>query len=263
MTQTAYSKAPMSKPKTPQKSSPVPDCDQRIYRLKLTLNDTNPPVWRRLEVFAGIAMDSLASAIDGVFGWSGEHMGVFKIKGRTIGDAEGWSVAELKPSPLEDFLSRIKAIKTGSLDQFELLRRSADLFSTHDLTKDKANTNESDADREPCDVPTLGDLVPHVRTKFTYTYDLGDDWKHLIEVEKILPSDPGGRYPRCADGARANPIEDCGGPWGFAQLVQAAGDPNHERFAELEEWGLKKWDPEKFSLDQANRQLAKIFRLKA
>jgi Plasmid pRiA4b ORF-3-like protein len=109
-------------------------------------------------------------------------------------------------------------------------------------------------------VPVLSHLVTRARTKFTFTYDFGDDWKHLIEVEKIGPAEPGVHYPRCTDGARANPIEDCGGAWDLAELVAAAGNPQHPRFPDLEEWGLEKWDPAQFSVEEANRELAKAFR---
>jgi hypothetical protein len=63
-------------------------------------------------------------------------------------------------------------------------------------------------------------------------------------------------------GARANPIEDCGGLWGYNSLVEAAGNPDHERYADLEEWGMEKWDPEKFSVEEADRKLARVFRRK-
>jgi hypothetical protein len=131
-----------------------------------------------------------------------------------------------------------------------------------ELIAAKFRAKEAAAEQDDGGVPTLSDLVPRVRTKFAYTYDFGDDWMHLIEVEKIAPAEPGVRFPRCTDGARGNPIEDCGGPWGFAELVEAAGNPKHERFADLAEWGLEKWDPAKFSIEQADRKLARIFRLR-
>src|SRR5439155_25017414 len=62
---------PMSKQKSSPGSPEIDPRDLRIYRLKITLGDTDPPIWRRLEVYAGMEMDNLATALDTVFGWSG------------------------------------------------------------------------------------------------------------------------------------------------------------------------------------------------
>lgn len=35
-----------------------------------------------------------------------------------------------------------------------------------------------------------------------YWYDFGDDWKHTVILEKILPAENGVGYPRCVAGAR-------------------------------------------------------------
>lgn len=247
----------MSKQKTSRDSGEIDPRDLRIYRLKITLGDTDPPIWRRLDVYAGIEMDSLATALDTVFGWSGEHLGEFDVKGRTIGDDGGWSLDD--PHRLEDEFQQLRKVLKGRASEEEKRKQGMSLL---DNISSKLQAAEDSAEPDEADVHTLSDLVPRVRTKFTYTYDFGDDWKHLIEVEKIAPTEPGVRYPRCTDGARANPIEDCGGPWGFAELVEAAGHPKHERFADLKEWGLAKWDPAKFSVEPANRALVRLFRLK-
>lgn len=44
------------------------------------------------------------------------------------------------------------------------------------------------------------------------------------------------------------PPEDCGGPWGYAELLKAIKDPKHERHAELTEWIGDNFDP---AADQA------------
>src|SRR5712671_3053157 len=44
------------------------------------------------------------------------------------------------------------------------------------------------------------------------------------------------RYPRCIAGKRACPPEDCGGPWDYAEFLEAIRDPKHERHEELPEW---------------------------
>ena len=44
-----------------------------------------------------------------------------------------------------------------------------------------------------------------------YTYDFGDDWRHKIILEKILPKVAGERYPRCIEAVQIAPEEDSRG----------------------------------------------------
>ncbi|WP_433351991.1 plasmid pRiA4b ORF-3 family protein [Microtetraspora malaysiensis] len=62
---------------------------------------------------------------------------------------------------------------------------------------------ENCGDEELC---RLNRALPAPRTKLTYTYDLGDCWRHEIVLEKIL--DPELDVPICVDGHGDNPIED-------------------------------------------------------
>jgi hypothetical protein len=59
-----------------------------------------------------------------------------------------------------------------------------------------------------------------------YLYDFGDDWSHTVVLEDILPREKGTKYPRCIDGARACPPEDCGGVPGYLECCEALFDPN-------------------------------------
>jgi len=61
----------------------------------------------------------------------------------------------------------------------------------------------------------LAQVAAVERAKVVYSYDFGDDWRHDIVVEKIIPAEPGVAYPRCTGGRRAAPPEDCGGIWAF------------------------------------------------
>jgi hypothetical protein len=72
---------------------------------------------------------------------------------------------------------------------------------------------------------TLEQVAPDVKSKIRYTYDFGDGWDHDIVVEQIGPRDPAVDYPRCTGGKRAGPPDDCGGVWGYADLVRIVGDP--------------------------------------
>jgi hypothetical protein len=91
--------------------------------------------------------------------------------------------------------------------------------------------------------------------KLTYVYDMGDTWEHVIAIEKALPVEAGGHYPRCIAGKRACPPEDCGGPWGYGDFLDAIQDPEHERHEELLEWIGGEFDPEAFDIETVNKKL--------
>ncbi len=57
--------------------------------------------------------------------------------------------------------------------------------------------------------------------RFVYEYDMGDCWQHDLRLEQVLPLDPKRQYPVCTDGDGDCPPEDCGGPWGYRNLIAA------------------------------------------
>ena len=72
--------------------------------------------------------------------------------------------------------------------------------------------------------------------RINYAYDFGDGWEHDIVLERRLNPDPGERIPTCLAGKGACPPEDCGGPWGYADLKEALADPRHEDHEDMLEW---------------------------
>lgn len=84
--------------------------------------------------------------------------------------------------------------------------------------------------------------------KADYIYDFGDDWNHDVRLEKILPRDPKVKYPVCTGGKRACPPEDCGGVWGYEELLEIIMDSGHERHDEMMEWLDGDFDPEHFDI---------------
>ena len=103
----------------------------------------------------------------------------------------------------------------------------------------------------------LGQVVPGPGSALAYEYDFGDGWEHALVVEAVLPPEPGVRYPVCVGGKRACPPEDCGGPWGYGELLAAIGDPEHPAHADRLAWLGGPFDSEAFDVADANRRLAK------
>jgi hypothetical protein len=81
---------------------------------------------------------------------------------------------------------------------------------------------------------------------FVYEYDFGDSWEHDVVVEKLLQPEPGVQYPRCIDGARACPPEDCGGVGGYEELLAILARPKSKRYREMMEWLGGPFDSEAF-----------------
>ncbi len=84
------------------------------------------------------------------------------------------------------------------------------------------------------------------KDKASYEYDFGDGWEHEIVLEKILPAVTGNKYPQCIAGERACPPEDCGGVWGYENLLTIIKNPKHEEYEDRIEWLGSEFDPEKF-----------------
>jgi hypothetical protein len=79
-----------------------------------------------------------------------------------------------------------------------------------------------------------------------YTYDFGDEWEHIVKLEKILPREAKKKYPVCVAGKRACPPEDCGGVWGYGDFLKVLKDPDNEEYEDMLNWVGGKFDPEHF-----------------
>ncbi len=117
---------------------------------------------------------------------------------------------------------------------------------------------ESDAMNES--TVRLSRVLGEVRAKAIYNYDFGDDWQHAITVEKILPPAAGQAYPVCVAGKLHGPPEDCGGVYGFYNLLGILADPEHDEYEEMQDWLGDEFDAEAFSLDEINSRLAYLQR---
>ncbi len=106
----------------------------------------------------------------------------------------------------------------------------------------------------------LSQLLKKEKDTLIYEYDFGDSWEHKILLEKVLPFDTKTALPVCIKGKRACPPEDCGGIWGYEELLQTISDPNHPDHDDMLEWLGGEFDPEEFDLEEINEELAEYGR---
>ncbi len=176
---------------------------ETIHRLKVTLHDVVPPVWRRIEVPSSMTLGELSPVLEASMGWEGYHLHLFDIDGVTYG----------MPDP-----------------EWEIEDRDESRFR-------------------------LGDVLPAAGRSMRWDYDFGDGWEHTVEVEAVVPVERGVTYPRCIAGERACPPEDCGGPWGYAELLEALANPDHPDHERLREWAPLGFDPARFDLEETDRAM--------
>ena len=102
---------------------------------------------------------------------------------------------------------------------------------------------------------TLRSVLSGPKSTIRYEYDMGDSWDHQILLEKVVEAD---RHclAFCLDGARACPPEDCGGPWGYENLLATLKDPKDPEHESMLEWVGGEFDAEAFDIEEVNGQLA-------
>jgi len=199
----------MATAKKRQRASAAP---APTYHLKITLEGTKPPIWRRLQVPGNASLGWLHAVIQVAMGWTNSHLHRFNVGTRQYSDL------------------------SFDLDEYEESPRTLDENAV-----------------------TLLDIAPRAKTAFTYSYDFGDSWGHRITVEKILDPDPSAaRLVQCLDGKRSCPPEDCGGVWGYADLLKVIRNPKHEEYESMMEWLGSGFDPEAFDRERINKHLRKV-----
>jgi hypothetical protein len=106
---------------------------------------------------------------------------------------------------------------------------------------------------------SISDYFSSQNPSAEYTYDFGDDWRHTIKLEDIIPRSPGVRYPVCSAGARHCPPEDVGGPFGYGEFLRAIRNPKHPEHNSYLEWvggffDATAFDPARVRFDNPGRR---------
>ncbi len=189
----------------------VPGDTRMVFRLKVTLQGSKPPIWRRMLVAGGASLHELHHVLQGAMGWTDTHLYEFEVRGARFTDPDA-SGEGLEPGE-------------------------------HDSRKVR-----------------LGELGLGAGQWFRYRYDFGDDWAHRIEIERVAPPEPGQKVPACLGGARSCPPEDCGGIFGYQEMLGALRDPSHAEHGTWKEWSGGKFDPEAFDAAETDRLLGRMVR---
>src|SRR5579862_1966844 len=192
--------------------------------LKITLLDSEPKIWRRVEVHSGLTLHELHYVIQCVFEWHNSHLYHFlappggKVTGRAMADAQRYHVLPSDP-----------AFDDDNLDD-----RRADEF-------------------------IVGQVINRDQKQIIYEYDFGDSWDHLVKVEKRTQGGDQDFVPVCLAGEQAGPPEDTGGIYGYYQWIDSLRNEADESHEDAVEFLGKDFDPTRFDLEEVNARLKAAF----
>lgn len=207
----------------------------KAYKIKITLKNSNPLVWRVVIVPAGITFKRLHDVIQFSMGWRNYHLYDFNIKEenlRITGDEE--AITEY------NFYSKIKL--TEANDPYGYVRKMLEIKPklSSEVEIDKYLTQYSNIE---------------------YIYDFGDYWKHNIISEEIV-KDYEYDHPICIDGEGACPPEDVGGIIGYEEFLEIMRDKRHPEYKKIKEWASNNYYKETFDINDVNMFMSDILKLK-
>ncbi|MES3154920.1 plasmid pRiA4b ORF-3 family protein [Sphingomonas faeni] len=180
---------------------------ETIARLRISLNDIEPEIWRSVEIPVTASLKMLHDVIQAAMGWQDYHLWHFEAGDRRYG----------VPNP---------------------------------EWPDRNLTNARNV--------KLGSLIDLGVRQLTYTYDMGDDWRHTVVVDAVGPAEPDIKYPRFVAGERGCPPEDVGGFPGFELFLDAMSDPAHGEHQQLRQWYGGPFDPDDIDELAIKRAVAAI-----
>ena len=64
----------------------MPNQSNQIYQIKVTLDNTHPPVWRRIQVSGNTTLLKLHDILQIVMGWDDHHLHMFTVDGSNFGN---------------------------------------------------------------------------------------------------------------------------------------------------------------------------------
>ena len=104
----------------------------------------------------------------------------------------------------------------------------------------------------------LGKVLEAEGESMIYVYDFGDNWRHEVVLEKVIPVNDVVKKSNCTGGERRCPPEDVGGVPGYVEFLEVIFDPSHKEYEHLRGWAGGPFQAEEFSLKAVNETLSRV-----
>jgi len=160
--------------------------DVAVYRVRVHLDDSDPTIWRRLDLRSNMTLDLLHQVLQVAFDWTDSHLHRFSLGGRAF-----------------DHHSQL-------------------FLCPYDV--DNKEWPEDD-DGLPATETRLDETLSEPGDVLHYLYDYGDNWELTLRLEKVLTAESDCPAGVVIDGERAAPPEDCGHLVDADSLSEVLDDP--------------------------------------
>lgn len=230
--------------------------DKLVYQFKIQIEESNPAIYRTVQVPANITFHAFHHIIQKAFNWHNEHLYEFafvlhkntryvitmsademneQVDIETI--SEHGEQYMLIPSVFTaPTLGDVKIKRPKTLEDYQQLPIEY-LYFCRDLNS---------SDHQLSDFVRVGQI-------FEYCYDFGDHWEHQILCEGLFVRQKNVRYPICIDGQGNHLFENVGGIHGYYDALDIFNDVNHETHQHFTAWlvecygrAIKHYDPNYF-----------------
>ena len=105
----------------------------------------------------------------------------------------------------------------------------------------------------------IRDIMTGKGWSIQYVYDFGDGWTHSVKAVKVRSGEPRLDRAELLDGSGACPPEDCGGPYGYQELIDVLNDPKNREHEDMAEWfGAERLDPNEFDIEAAKIRIGSL-----
>ena len=236
----------------------------------------NPRVERHLCVPSNFTFKQFASVLGLAFGWGYYDPGRWS-------PAHVWQFQLCAKRMLQNVRSILQIQGAMSSHQVEQIPTPGAKMLTLCMDSETAKW-VPDGDARGAETCTLRHIFePEIEydelkdLKFNWTYDMGDNWTHLIKFLGVAPSVSALRSKRrisdgntafCYGGKGHGIAEDCGGPmcWEDLRKVLGGNAPEGEYYEQWKDWapqnvdGTEAFDENQFSLSEINANLMGIDR---
>ena len=194
----------------------------REYIVEISLNDAPVPVVRRLSVPSNLYVGHLVYELVYAMGWDGYHLTELK-QGDTL-----WRSTKEKAMDAES------GLEYGEIYPGMKVRNS---FRA-----------------------TVSQLLKKVGDECSLTYDMGDSWHHTVRLFEIHRyEDKEIRFSNIGveilSGEGACPLDDCGGVWGYEEILRIIQDPDDPHYDWYHSQFGKDFDPAYFDIRSIRRRL--------